>query len=75
MKATELQTVLNRLIHAIAFDYEFLKETLASTIKVDFFTNELFKIYETVQSENSGQVNKLILIQHISTLHYDPISG
>lgn len=56
-KAVGLQTVLNKLVHAVAFDYEFLKETLASTIKVDDFTNELFKIYETIRLEGSGQVS------------------
>lgn len=60
VKAIELQTSLNKLVHAVAFDYEFLKETLASTIRVDDFTNELFKIYETVRSEGSGQVRRLL---------------
>lgn len=60
VKATKLQTVLNKLMHHIAFDYEFLKETLASTIKVDTFTNELFQIYETVRAEHSGQVMSMI---------------
>jgi hypothetical protein len=55
-KALNLQTVLNELIHKVAHDTEFLRETLASTIKVDEFTANLFKIYETVLSEGFAQV-------------------
>lgn len=72
VKATKLQTILNKLMHHIAFDYEFLKETLASTIKVDTFTNELFKIYETVRAENSGQVSddlKTIMLQQCNMIY------
>lgn len=55
-KATKLQTVLNELIHNVAHDEEFLKETLASTIKADEFTAGLFKIYETILAEGAAQV-------------------
>jgi hypothetical protein len=51
-----LQIVLNELVHKIAHDSEFLRETLASTIQVDDFTGNLFKIYETVLNEGFAQV-------------------
>eukprot|EP00092_Neocalanus_flemingeri_P041729 GFUD01045450.1.p1 GENE.GFUD01045450.1~~GFUD01045450.1.p1 ORF type:complete len:481 (+),score=147.92 GFUD01045450.1:73-1515(+) len=50
-KAVELQTVLNELMHKVAHDYDFLKETLKHTIKVDDFTGRLWNIYETIMSE------------------------
>ncbi|XP_057340725.1 glutathione synthetase-like [Microplitis mediator] len=53
--ACEIQTILNILIHKVAHDYEFLKETLASTICVDEFTRKLFNIYETVYNEGFNQ--------------------
>jgi hypothetical protein len=56
-KAVNLQTILNELIHAVAYDEEFLRETLANTIKVDEFTGKLFKIYETVLAEGFSQVS------------------
>lgn len=52
-----LQTVLNELIHNVAHDADFLRETLASTIAVDDFTAKLFKIFETVLAEGISQVN------------------
>lgn len=55
-KATNLQTVLNELIHNVAHDADFLRETLASTIKVDDFTAALFRIYETMLAEGAAQV-------------------
>jgi glutathione synthase len=58
-KATSLQTVLNKLIHNVAHDSDFLKETLASTIKVDDFTAALFRIYETILAEGSAQVRNV----------------
>lgn len=54
-RACELQTILNKLMHRLAHDYEFLKDTLKETIKVDHFTRKLFEIYETVRSEGFTQ--------------------
>lgn len=56
-KAINLQTVLNELIHNVAYDEEFLRNTLASTIQVDDFTAALFRIYETILLEGSAQVS------------------
>jgi glutathione synthase len=55
-KALELQPILNELMHAVAYDVEFLTTTLASTIKVDEFTRNLFQIYEKVLAEGMTQV-------------------
>ena len=71
-KAINLQTVLNELIHNVAHDSKFLRETLASTIKVDDFTASLFKIYETVLSEGVTQVSCFFC--HSFELLADPFS-
>jgi len=44
-KVVDLQTTWNELMFAVANDDEFLRQTLASTIKVDDFTAKLFDIY------------------------------
>lgn len=53
-KAVRLQPILNELMHWVAHDTEFLRETLANTIKVDEFTGNLFKLHERVLKENDG---------------------
>jgi len=57
-------------MHWVANDAVFLKETLASTITVDEFTGNLFKIYEQVLSEGISQVNSFdkIVIYNEKTL-------
>lgn len=50
-KAVRLQTTLNELMHWVAHDTEFLRETLANTVKVDEFTGNLFKIFERILAE------------------------
>lgn len=62
-KAVNLQTILNDLIHRVAHDHQFLKETLAGTIQVDDFTAKLFEIYETVHSEGFTQILSLGLLR------------
>jgi len=54
-KAVALQPVLNELMHKVAHDYNFLKESLKYTIEVDEFTGKLFEIYEKVQKEGVAQ--------------------
>ncbi|XP_014476113.1 PREDICTED: glutathione synthetase-like isoform X2 [Dinoponera quadriceps] len=53
--ACNIQIILNTLIHRVAHDYDFLKETLRETVKVDEFTRNLFDIYETVHREGAAQ--------------------
>lgn len=55
-KAVELQTILNELMHWVAHDVEFLRETLANTIRVDDFTGRLFDIFEKSLADGKGQV-------------------
>ncbi|EFA06494.1 Glutathione synthetase-like Protein [Tribolium castaneum] len=54
-KALEIQLILNELMHKVAHDRRFLTESLKETIKVDEFTGNLFRIYETVHSEGLTQ--------------------
>ncbi|XP_046830342.1 glutathione synthetase-like isoform X1 [Vespa crabro] len=61
--ACGIQTILNVLIHKVAHDYNFLKETLQETIKVDNFTKKLFDIYETVYNEGFTQKISLGLLR------------
>lgn len=58
--ACQLQEILNLLIHKVAQDYDFLKDTLEETIKVDSFTKELFEICKTVHEEG-GSAQKISL--------------
>lgn len=50
-KAVRLQPILNELMHWVAHDTEFLRETLANTVKVDVFTRNLFNIFERIIEE------------------------
>lgn len=56
-KAVALQTIINRLMHNVAHDEEFLTTTLAETIKVDEFTANLFNVYKKVLASGFGQVS------------------
>ncbi|KAL1400533.1 hypothetical protein pipiens_007348 [Culex pipiens pipiens] len=62
-KAVALQTTLNELMHSVAHDEEFLRDTLKYTIKVDEFTGSLFEIYETVLKEGISQPCSLALLR------------
>lgn len=57
--ACDIQIILNVLIHRVAHDYDFLKDTLRETVKVDDFTRNLFNIYEIVHK--AGAVQKVSL--------------
>lgn len=59
----EIQLILNKVMHAAAHDYDFLKETLNETIQVDSFTAKLFEIYETVREEGFTQKVSLGLLR------------
>lgn len=51
------KVTLNELMHRVAHDEAFLRETLKGTIQVDEFTGNLFKIWETVLNEGIKQVS------------------
>ncbi|OXU23570.1 hypothetical protein TSAR_006175 [Trichomalopsis sarcophagae] len=67
----EVQPLLNELMHKVAHDYEFLRDTLKSTIEVDSFTSKLFNIYDIVHSEGFAQNISLGLIRSDYMLHSD----
>ncbi|XP_050315565.1 glutathione synthetase-like isoform X1 [Anthonomus grandis grandis] len=68
-KAVEIQTTLNELMHRVAHNQEFLKETLQGTIQVDEFTGNLYKIWETVMEEGVNQRLSLGLVRSDYMLH------
>lgn len=57
-KAIALQPIINRLMHNVAHDEEFITTTLAETIKVDEFTENLFNIYRKVLAHGFTQVRQ-----------------
>lgn len=60
-RAVELQTLLNELMHKVAHDNEFLKDTLKKTIGVDDFTGKLYEIHEKILEEGgSAQVSFIL---------------
>ena len=57
-RALELQPVLNELMHKVAHDFDFLRETLSKTITVDDFTAKLYEIHQKIIDEGgSAQVS------------------
>ncbi|KAF8783109.1 Glutathione synthetase like protein [Argiope bruennichi] len=47
----DLQPYLNFILHKVAYSKDILKECLASTMEVDEFTRNIFKIYEAVEHD------------------------
>ncbi|XP_070157310.1 glutathione synthetase isoform X2 [Polyergus mexicanus] len=66
-----VQVLLNELIHKIAYDKEFLTNSLKSTIQADPFTAKLFRIYEMVYEEGFSQSISLGLLRSDYLLHND----
>lgn len=62
-KTVKVQPLLNELVHKVANDKEFIKKSLADTIKVDSFTRNLYQIYEKVEEEGVTQPISLGLIR------------
>ncbi|XP_045126156.1 glutathione synthetase-like isoform X2 [Portunus trituberculatus] len=58
-RVVKLQSIVNILMHRIAHDYQFLKDALEKTIKVDDFTRRLWDIYTTVREEGISQLISL----------------
>ncbi|XP_063542262.1 glutathione synthetase-like isoform X1 [Cydia strobilella] len=54
-KAVELQQVLNKLMHKVAHDDDFLEHTLQNALQVDEFTAKLFEIWVKVRKEGIAQ--------------------
>lgn len=57
-RAIRLQTIFNKLMHWVAHDSEFLRETLTNTIKVDPYIRNLFNIFDRIERE--GGPNQVI---------------
>ncbi|EDX02660.1 uncharacterized protein Dyak_GE17697, isoform A [Drosophila yakuba] len=62
-KAVALQPIINRLMHNVAHDEEFITTTLAETIKVDEFTANLFNIYRKVLAHGFTQAYSIGLLR------------
>ncbi|XP_001355720.4 glutathione synthetase isoform X1 [Drosophila pseudoobscura] len=62
-KAVGLQPIINRLMHNVAHDEEFITTTLAETIKVDEFTANLFNIYRKVLAHGFTQRTSLGMLR------------
>ncbi|XP_030067274.1 glutathione synthetase [Microcaecilia unicolor] len=54
-EARAVQQDFNLLVNLVSQDFRFLKQTLASTVKVDEFVAQLFKIYRHVLEEGVAQ--------------------
>jgi len=59
-EALHLQPVLNELMHKVAHDEEFLRQSLKNTIQVDDFTGKLFELMEKVR-ELGGPTQEISL--------------
>ena len=59
-KVCKIQPLLNELMHKVAHDNDFLKETLKQTIEVDEFTKRLYDIHQTIQNEGGPAQVRLI---------------
>ncbi|KAF7993853.1 hypothetical protein HCN44_011122 [Aphidius gifuensis] len=62
-KGIVIQKILNKLIHKVAYDHDFISKTTKSVIEADNFTAELFKIYQTVYQEGITQKYSLGLFR------------
>nr|XP_034189717.1 glutathione synthetase-like isoform X1 [Osmia lignaria] len=72
-KAKSIQILLNELIHKVAHNDNFLRNSLKNTINADPFTAKLFEIYETVYDEGYNQNLSLGLLRSDYMLHEDEI--
>ncbi|XP_008552792.1 glutathione synthetase [Microplitis demolitor] len=70
-KAKNIQVTINKLMHKVAYDDEFLTKTLQSTIEADDFTMELFKLYKIIYNTGYAQNNSLGLFRSDYLLNGD----
>ncbi|KAL2745192.1 glutathione synthetase-like [Vespula maculifrons] len=68
-KVKNIQVLLNEIMHKVAHDDNFIRNTLKGTIEVDDFTARLFNIYETVYKEGFAQDISLGLFRSDYLLH------
>lgn len=62
-RAVRLQPIINELFHKVAHSYDFLLESLKSTLEVDPFTAKLFELYEVIRREGTAQALSLGLFR------------
>ncbi|XP_063982478.1 glutathione synthetase-like [Diachasmimorpha longicaudata] len=70
-KAKDIQPIVNKLIHKVAYDHEFLVGALERTIEADELTSELFKIYKIVHQEGFAQKVSVGLLRSDYMLNSD----
>jgi len=78
LSAERIQIDFNSLMHHVAHDYDFLRECLKDTVKVDEFTRSLWDIYETVKAEGIAQPISLALNRSDYMFHREkgsPLDG
>ncbi|XP_058806271.1 glutathione synthetase-like isoform X2 [Phymastichus coffea] len=73
-KGQQTQILLNELIHKVAHDYKFLRNTLKNIIEADDFTAKLFDIYQTVYLEGFAQSISLGLVRSDYMLNTDDVN-
>ena len=61
--AKDIQQEVNLIMHRVAYNDMFLMESLAPIIKIDDFTNNLYKIYENVLKSGRAQNKSLGLFR------------
>lgn len=61
--ASDVQQEINLIMHRIAYDDDFLMQSLAPIIKIDDFTNNLYSIYESVLKTGRAQKTSLGLFR------------
>lgn len=62
-QALDVQTEMNLIMHRIAYDNNFLMQSLAPVIQIDDFTNNLYSIYERVLKTGRAQETSLGLFR------------
>ncbi|KAF5274399.1 hypothetical protein FQA39_LY07279 [Lamprigera yunnana] len=70
-KATEIQPILNEMMHWVAHNSEFLLSSLKEAAMVDEFTGNLLHIYRTILDEGSAQKVSLGLLRSDYMAHRD----
>lgn len=61
--AIDVQQEVNLIMHRVAYDQNFLMQSLAPIIKIDDFTNNLYSIYEQVLKSGRAQDKSLGLFR------------
>ncbi|XP_053403464.1 glutathione synthetase-like isoform X2 [Mercenaria mercenaria] len=74
-KTKSLQTAFQTVIYKVANNHEFMKACLSGLLNVDDFTQQLWKIYETVRNEGTTQEVSIILTRNDYMMEYAEEDG